>query len=134
MHKQSLILIWLLEPKNYTNDEPKVIFDNQYDIYKLVALANTRGIKTILGALYLSPAQIKGTAASVKEQYDKVDMFIFYLTGSNVSLVINKQWIRGSTGSIFILNRKKGKLPSTSKNITFDWFLDYIIISNNRFI
>ena len=28
---------------------------------------------------------------AVKEQYEKVDMFIFYLTGSNVSLVINKQ-------------------------------------------
>ena len=57
---------------NYAMDKPEVVFDKVLDRYTFVALTNTKGIRTILGTIYLRPSLIMD-ANSVSKQCSDIE-------------------------------------------------------------
>ena len=66
-------------PKQYTLDEPWVIFDNYYDIYTIVSLVNEKGTRMLLGAIYVRPPLMQDNVSSVAKQFNDIEKLIDHI-------------------------------------------------------
>ena len=72
--------------KQYTMKKPRIVFDKKHDRYTFVALIDVKGIKIILGAIYIRPTLLQDSTSSLVKQFNDLDKVL-----DSILKKINKQ-------------------------------------------